>query len=76
MSLLAVRLPENLVKQAHKYAQINMRTVPKQIEYWVMLGRCAEDNPDLPMSFIKNCLFAKNEIEQDKTSGFVFRTEA
>ena len=75
MSTIAIRLPVNLVKQASHYAGINLRTVPKQIEYWAMLGRCAEDNPDLPLEFIKECLLAKQEIKQGDVSDFEFRSE-
>ena len=72
---VAVRLPSYLVKQASHYADVNLRTVPKQIEYWAMLGRCAEDNPDLPLDFIKECLLAKEEVKQGDTIPFKFREE-
>lgn len=75
MTSIAIRLPEELINQAEKYAHINMRTVPKQIEYWAMLGRCAEDNPDLSLDFIKNCLLAQEEIKQNQISAFEFRNE-
>ncbi len=75
MSSVAIRLPKELISQAEKYAHINMRTVPKQIEYWAMLGHCAEDNPDLSLEFIKDCLLAKKEISQEQISPFEFRNE-
>ncbi len=61
MNTVAVRLTQNLVEQAALYAKVNLRTIPKQIEYWALLGRCAEDNPDLPVSFIKDILAARSE---------------
>ncbi len=75
MSTIAIRLPTDLVEQATHYANVNLRTVPKQIEYWAMLGRCAEDNPDLPLEFIKECLLAKEEVKQGCLSEFKFRSE-
>ncbi len=69
----AVRLSESLIEIAKKYASNNLRSIPKQIEYWSMLGRIAEDNPDLPMSFIKEVLMGLNEIESDNISEFEFR---
>lgn len=75
MNTLAIRLPANLIKQAEHYAGVNLRTVPKQIEYWAMLGRCAEDNPDLPLGFIKECLLAKTEVEAGDVCDFEFREE-
>lgn len=75
MNTLAIRLPESLIKQAERYADVNLRTVPKQIEYWALLGRCAEDNPDLPLDFIKECLLAKAEILAGDVCPFEFREE-
>ena len=72
----AIRLPESLIEVAKKYASHNLRSVPKQIEYWSMLGRIAEDNPDLPMSFIKETLKGLNEIETDDTTEFKFLNNA
>ena len=75
MNTVAIRLPANLVKQASHYADVNLRTIPKQIEYWAMLGRCAEDNPDLPLEFIKECLLANEDINQGNVSEFKFRSD-
>ncbi len=75
MNTVAIRLPANLVKQASHYADVNLRTVPKQIEYWAMLGRCAEDNPDLPLDFIKECLLSKQEAINGDISEFKFRSK-
>lgn len=75
MNTIAIRLPKGLIAQATHYAEVNLRTVPKQIEYWATLGRCAEDNPDLPLEFIKECLLAKEELKAGEVSDFKFRVE-
>lgn len=75
MNTVAIRLPATLVSQATHYANVNLRTVPKQIEYWALLGRCAEDNPDLPLDFIKECLLAKQEITDGEITDFKFRSK-
>lgn len=75
MANVTIRLPQQLVNQAKKYASVNMRTVPEQIEYWALVGRCAEDNPDLSLEFIKDCLLAQEEREQGQISAFAFRNE-
>lgn len=67
-----VRLPDSMVEEAKKLASINMRSLPKQIEYYYMLGKIAEDNPDLPMAFIKDILTAKAEVENGEVTPFVF----
>lgn len=75
MNTIAVRLPISLIQEAERYAGVNLRTIPKQIEYWARLGRCAEDNPDLPLEFIKECLLAKEEVKSSDLSDFEFRNE-
>lgn len=56
-----VKLPETLVDQAKRYAAIQHRSVPKQIEYWSQIGKIAEENPDLPFSVIRDILVADQE---------------
>lgn len=56
-----VKLPETLVDQARRYAAIQHRSVPKQIEYWSQIGKIAEENPDLPFSVIRDILIADQE---------------
>lgn len=56
-----VKLSENLVEQAKHHAQIQHRSVPKQIEYWSKIGKIAEENPDLPFAMIRDILIADQE---------------
>ncbi|MDP3483063.1 MAG: hypothetical protein Q8S05_07130 [Sulfuricella sp.] len=56
-----VKLSEGLVDQAKRYAQIQHRSVPKQIEYWSQIGKIAEENPDLPFAMIRDILIADQE---------------
>ena len=56
-----VKLSETLVDQARRYAVIEHRSVPKQIEYWSQIGKIAEENPDLPFSTIRDILVADQE---------------
>lgn len=56
-----VKLSEALVDQARRYAVIEHRSVPKQIEYWSQIGKIAEENPDLPFSMIRDILVADQE---------------
>lgn len=56
-----VKLSEGLVDQARRYAQIQHRSVPKQIEYWSQIGKIAEENPDLPFAMIRDILIADQE---------------
>ena len=56
-----VKLSETLVDQARASAQVQHRSVPKQIEYWSQIGKIAEENPDLPFSMIREILAADKE---------------
>ncbi len=56
-----VKLSETLVDQARRYASIEHRSVPKQIEHWSQIGKIAEENPDLPFSMIREILIADQE---------------
>lgn len=64
MNMVAVRLPKQVVEEARRCADAQFRSLPKQIEYWYRLGKAAEENPDLPIEFIKKCLMAKEEPEE------------
>ncbi|GHV84151.1 hypothetical protein AGMMS50212_14910 [Spirochaetia bacterium] len=70
---VAVRLPESVVNDARRFADLSYRTIPKQIEYWYYLGKLADENPDLPAAFIKGILEGKQEIENGEVTPFEFR---
>ena len=57
-----IKLPNELIAEARSYGNAYSRSVPKQIEYWYRIGKIAEENPDLPYSFIKDILLAKQEV--------------
>ncbi len=67
-----VKLSDKLIKQAKRYANIDNRSIPKQIEHWSRIGKIAEDNPDLPCSFIKDILFALDETSHGKIEQYSF----
>lgn len=56
-----VKLSESLVDQARRSAQVQHRSVPKQIEHWSQIGKIAEENPDLPFAMIRDILMADQE---------------
>ena len=65
MGTVSVRIDENLVDAARAAAQAEFRTVQGQVEFWAKVGRAALDNPDLPASFIAECLMGMNEPRED-----------
>ena len=67
-----VRLSDDMVETAKRYAKIEKRSTAKQIEWWAMLGRAAIDNPDLPIEFIRDTLIALEEVKAGKGTPFEF----
>ncbi|MEM8892966.1 MAG: hypothetical protein AAGC88_00225 [Bacteroidota bacterium] len=67
-----INLADDLVNEAKRYGQIYSRSTPKQIEYWAHIGKIAEENPDLPYSFIKEILLAKAENKDNEVSTYEF----
>lgn len=55
-----IRINESVYNEARKIARAEFRSIPNQIEFWARIGKCALDNPDLPIGFIKEILISKN----------------
>ncbi len=68
----AVRISAELVDQAKKYGRIDHRSLAGQIEHWARMGKCAEENPDLPYSLIKEILIGLDELDQGEKTEYKF----
>ncbi|MGB5422529.1 MAG: hypothetical protein WBN03_10240 [Desulfobacterales bacterium] len=68
----AVRVSQELVREAKIYSKIDQRSVTGQIEHWARIGKCAEENPDLTYSLIKEILIGLVELEQGESSEYNF----
>ncbi|WP_373988041.1 type II toxin-antitoxin system RelE/ParE family toxin [Duganella sp. BuS-21] len=67
---VALKLSDELIEMAKPHAVAEHRFVPKQIEYWARLGTAVEDNPGLPVQFIKDTLDkAVKAVASDPTIG-------
>ena len=69
---IPIRINEAIYNEAKKVAAAEFRTIPNQIEYWAKLGKCALDNPDLPIELIIDILLSKF---QDKSLAEPFSFE-
>lgn len=65
MSSVSMRIDIDLVDAARKAAKAEHRTVQGQVEFWAQVGRACLDNPDLPASFIAECLCGMAEPRED-----------
>ncbi|MDZ4057024.1 MAG: hypothetical protein U1D69_08665 [Polynucleobacter sp.] len=62
---MLISINQNLYDAANREAKKVGRTTAEQIQFWAKLGRAAIQNPDLPASFIANCLDALAEQAGD-----------
>ena len=68
----AVKLSEGVVSDAKIISKALNRSVAKQIEHWVRIGKIAEENPDLTYEFIKDILIAREEAKAGKVEFYRF----
>ena len=68
----AVRVSENLVREARLLSAVESRSVTGQIEHWAKIGKCAEENPDLTYHLIKDILVGIEELEQGECTEYQF----
>lgn len=69
---ISVKLSDKLISQARQYGGVYRRSIPKQIEYWAMIGKIVQKNPDLPYSFIKSIFLARQEAVDGEATPFEF----
>jgi hypothetical protein len=69
---IPIRINETIYNDAKKVARAEFRSIPNQIEFWAMIGKCALDNPDLPIEFVKDLLISK---QQDRSLAEPFKFE-
>ena len=68
----ALKLSDELIELAKPHAAAKQRSIPKQIEYWARLGKVVEDNPDMPLQFIKDTLLSIEEAKVGQRSAYQF----
>ena len=69
---IAVRISDQLVKTARIRSKAMHRSTSGQIEYWATLGEIAEDNPELPFSFIRDILIAREQSRAGEVTPYIF----
>jgi len=67
-----VKLSDELVNDAETHSRAHHRSTPKQIEYWARIGKLADENPDLPLGFVKDTLIALEEEKAGDVSEYAF----
>ncbi len=68
----AVRVSDELLREARNYSNIDNRSITGQIEHWARIGKIAEENPDLNYTLIREILIGIKELEQEEPSEYNF----
>jgi len=68
----AVRISDELLNDAKRFSRIDHRSLAGQIEHWARMGKCAEENPDLTYSLIKEILIGLEELESGEKTEYMF----
>jgi hypothetical protein len=68
----AVRISEELVREARKFSKVDHRSLTGQIEHWAKIGKYSEENPDLTYALIKEILIGIEELNQGEKSEYQF----
>lgn len=71
---ISMRIDESLYREASFVAKAECRSVPHQIEFWAKIGKCALDNPDLPIEYIRDLLISKQQ-DRALAEPFTFGTD-
>lgn len=71
---VSLRIDESIYSAARKTAKAECRSIPHQIEYWAKIGKCALENPDLPIEMIVDLLIAKHQ-DRDLAEDFKFEDD-
>ena len=61
-----------ILKEARLVSAVDNRSVTGQIEHWAKIGKCAEENPELTYSLIKDILIGIEELDQGECSEYEF----
>lgn len=69
---VALKLSDELVKDAKPHAAAEHRSVPKQIEYWARIGKAVLENPDLPLRLIQDTILSREEVKAGQCAPYQF----
>lgn len=69
---LALKLSDELVKDAKTTAAAEHRSVPRQIEYWARLGKAVLENSDMSLRLNQDTLLSREEAKAGKVVSYEF----
>jgi len=69
---VSVQISDELAAKAETISEVFNRSLAGQIEYRAGIGQIAEENSDLPLSFISDILKGKQEIKSGLGEPYIF----
>ncbi len=69
---IAVRISDELIKEAKILSKVENRSVTGQIEYWAKIGKIAEQNPTMSFEIIKEILIGMEELGSKRGTEYKF----
>jgi len=72
MSVITVRLPEDIEKKLRIKSALEHRSLSEQVKKYLFDAMIMEENPDVPLSFIRETLEAKAEIDAGFSEEYKF----
>ncbi len=69
---IAVRISDDLIKEAKTLSKVENRSVTGQIEYWAKIGKIAEQNPTMSFELIKEILIGIEELDSKRGTEYKF----
>lgn len=70
----AVNLDDRVISAAKAAASVSGRSMAEQIEHWCLIGKAAEENPDLTHSFISDVRASMEMVENGDVKPWVRQT--
>lgn len=57
-----ISIDDDLYREAKLHGERNSRSADEQINFWAKLGKACIDNPELPATFVAECLASLSEV--------------
>jgi len=73
MSFHSIKIDDHFYDISKKHAVAEHRTISGQVSYWAKIGKLSLENPDIPVTMLKDILLAK-ELKTE-AEVFEFRDE-
>jgi len=67
-----IKSSKSLINDAVTYGKTQNRSAAKQIEYWARIGKMADENTELPLTFLKGILVGLEENKAGDVSDYKF----